>query len=118
VLYPTSATSSLALLRNWPSYQYRAENTYPATKALQDHAVRPPRLSDIYSYTGGLIWAARHVSRSFSCQVPGPGSELDMSAKFCFVKKTILGRVAFADGKSAGSKKRGLCRIREIWERR
>lgn len=58
------------------------------------------------------------LPRSFSCQVPGPGSELDMSAKFCFVKKSILGRVAFADGKSAGGKKRGLCRIREIWERR
>lgn len=37
-----SAASSLALLRFFPSYQYRADKVFPWTVTRLDHAVRPP----------------------------------------------------------------------------
>jgi hypothetical protein len=38
----TSAASSFALLRFWPSYQKRAEMLTPETVTDDDQAVRPP----------------------------------------------------------------------------
>lgn len=41
----TSAASSLALLTQVPSYQYRAWCLLPSTSTVLDHAVRPPDLA-------------------------------------------------------------------------
>lgn len=68
-VHATSAASSLALFRNWPSYQYRAARFLLPTVTVADHAVRPPLRSDTILNTGAGNLLFRHSAASSSCHV-------------------------------------------------